>query len=76
MADSAYLKQSNTSCGLSLLAGGTFTLPRLVGLAQAIEIVMLDKHPGRASAGIRPVNRVMPPAPLLGEAERLAARAA
>jgi len=43
MADTTYLKQSNTSYGLSTPAGGTFTLPRLVGLGRAMEIIMLDQ---------------------------------
>ncbi len=43
MSDSAYLKQSNTSYGLSIPAGGTFLLPRLLGLGLALEIAMLDE---------------------------------
>ncbi len=43
MAESAYLKQSNTSYGLSIPAGGTFLLPRLLGLGLALEIAMLDE---------------------------------
>ena len=43
MADDAYLKQSNTSHGLSIPAGGTHTLPHLVGMARALEIAMLDE---------------------------------
>jgi 2-(1,2-epoxy-1,2-dihydrophenyl)acetyl-CoA isomerase len=43
MADTAYLKQSNTSYGLSTPAGGTFTLPRLIGIGRAMEIIMLDQ---------------------------------
>lgn len=43
MAKTALLKQAYTSSGLSLDGGGTFTLPRLVGLARAMEIVAFDK---------------------------------
>lgn len=43
MAETAYLKQSNTSYGLSLPAGGTFNLPRLVGMGRALEIILLDE---------------------------------
>jgi 2-(1,2-epoxy-1,2-dihydrophenyl)acetyl-CoA isomerase len=43
MAHSAYLKQSNTSYGLSLPAGGTFSLPRLVGMGRALEMILLDR---------------------------------
>jgi 2-(1,2-epoxy-1,2-dihydrophenyl)acetyl-CoA isomerase len=43
MAQSATLRQSYTSNGLCIDGGGTFTLPRLVGLAHALEIVAFDK---------------------------------
>ncbi len=43
MGESAKLKQAYTSAGLSLDGGGSFTLPRLVGLARALEIVAFDR---------------------------------
>jgi 2-(1,2-epoxy-1,2-dihydrophenyl)acetyl-CoA isomerase len=43
MADTAKLRQGYTSNGLSIDAGGTFTLPRLVGLARALEIAAFDE---------------------------------
>jgi 2-(1,2-epoxy-1,2-dihydrophenyl)acetyl-CoA isomerase len=43
MAESALLRQAYTSSGLSIDGGGTFTLPRMVGLARALEIAAFDK---------------------------------
>ncbi|MEW6350777.1 MAG: enoyl-CoA hydratase/isomerase family protein [Thermodesulfobacteriota bacterium] len=43
MARSAFLKQAYTSNGLCIDGGGTFTLPRLVGLARSLEICAFDK---------------------------------
>jgi 2-(1,2-epoxy-1,2-dihydrophenyl)acetyl-CoA isomerase len=43
MAESAVMRQAYTSAGLCVDGGGTFTLPRLVGLARALEIVGFDK---------------------------------
>nr|MBS0020733.1 enoyl-CoA hydratase/isomerase family protein [Gammaproteobacteria bacterium] len=43
MAASARLKQAFTSNALCIDAGGTFTLPRLVGLARALEIAAFDE---------------------------------
>lgn len=43
MAASARLKQGFTSNALCIDGGGTFTLPRLVGLARALEIAAFDE---------------------------------
>jgi 2-(1,2-epoxy-1,2-dihydrophenyl)acetyl-CoA isomerase len=43
MDKSAVLRQAYTSIGLCVDGGGTFTLPRLVGLARALEVVAFDK---------------------------------
>jgi 2-(1,2-epoxy-1,2-dihydrophenyl)acetyl-CoA isomerase len=43
MARSAVFRQAYTSNGLSIDGGGTYTLPRLVGLAKAMEIAALDR---------------------------------
>jgi 2-(1,2-epoxy-1,2-dihydrophenyl)acetyl-CoA isomerase len=43
MSHSAYLKVSNPTYGLTLPAGGTFTLPRIVGLGKALELIIIDQ---------------------------------
>jgi 2-(1,2-epoxy-1,2-dihydrophenyl)acetyl-CoA isomerase len=43
MDKSAFLRQAYTSNGLSIDGGGTFMLPRLAGLARALEIVAFDR---------------------------------
>jgi len=42
MAASAQLRQAYTSKGLSIDGGGTFSLPRIVGTARAMEIAAFD----------------------------------
>ncbi len=40
----AFLQQAYTSAGLSLDGGGSFMLPRIVGMARALEIVGFDQR--------------------------------
>ena len=44
MGKSAVLKQAYTSAGLCVDGGGTFTLPRMVGVARATEIIAFDEN--------------------------------
>jgi 2-(1,2-epoxy-1,2-dihydrophenyl)acetyl-CoA isomerase len=50
VAKSAIFRQAYTSNGLSIDGGGTYTLPRLVGLAKAMEIVAFDRPIGAEQA--------------------------
>lgn len=50
MAQSAMLRQAYTSSGLSIDGGGSFALPRLVGLARAMEIMAFDRPISSAQA--------------------------
>jgi 2-(1,2-epoxy-1,2-dihydrophenyl)acetyl-CoA isomerase len=43
MAESAILRQAYTSNGLCIDGGGSFILPRLVGMARALEIMAFDQ---------------------------------
>jgi len=50
MGQSATLRQAYTSSGLSIDGGGSFALPRLVGLARAMEIMAFDNPISSAQA--------------------------
>lgn len=50
MAESAVLRQAYTSSGLSIDGGGTFSLPRIVGLARALVIAAFDQPISSAQA--------------------------
>ncbi len=73
MGEAATLKQAYTSAGLSLDGGGSFTLPRLVGLARALEIVAFDRPisaPQALAWGL--VTQVVPDAQVLTAAMQMA----
>ncbi|RME98291.1 MAG: enoyl-CoA hydratase/isomerase family protein [Chloroflexi bacterium] len=73
MGQSAWLKQSFTSNGLSVDGGATFALPRLVGLARALEIAAFDE-PITAEQALNwgLVTQVVPDDRVLAEAEQMA----
>lgn len=69
IAKSAVLRQAYTSSGLSIDGGGTFALPRLVGLARALEIAAFDQPISSAQAlawGL--VTKVVPDGRVVEEA--------
>ncbi len=73
MEKSAVFRQAYTSSGLCLDGGGTFTLPRLVGYARALEIAAFDEpiSSERALAwGL--VTKVVEDGLALGEAYKMA----
>lgn len=73
MARSAYLKVSNTSYGLSLPAGGTFALPRILGTGRALEMAMLDEPmTARQAHSLGLVTRVVADQLIYAQAEALA----
>lgn len=69
IGESATLRQAYTSSGLSIDGGGSFALPRLVGLARAMEIMSFDQPISAAQAlewGL--VTRVIPDAGVVSTA--------
>ena len=77
MAESAFMQQAYTSNGLCIDGGGTFTLPRIVGLARALEIAFLDERiPSARALELGLVHRVVADGQVQGEARALAGRLA
>jgi 2-(1,2-epoxy-1,2-dihydrophenyl)acetyl-CoA isomerase len=73
MAESAFLRQAYTSNGLSIDGGGTFTLPRIVGLARALEIAVFDRPiPSQQALAWGLVTKVVPDGQALDESIRMA----
>jgi 2-(1,2-epoxy-1,2-dihydrophenyl)acetyl-CoA isomerase len=69
MGQSATMRQAYTSSGLSIDGGGSFALPRLVGLARAMEIMAFDQPISSAQAlewGL--ATKVVPDQDVLAEA--------
>lgn len=72
MEKSAILRQAYTSNGLCIDGGGTFTLPRIVGLARSLEIAAFDDPIHSAQAlewGL--VTKVVDDGNVLEEAKRM-----
>lgn len=73
MAASARLVQGYTSQGLAIDAAGTFTLPRLVGLARALEIAAFDAQiPAELALEWGLATRVVPDDRVVEEARAMA----
>jgi 2-(1,2-epoxy-1,2-dihydrophenyl)acetyl-CoA isomerase len=70
---SASLRQAYTSSGLGIDGGGTFTLPRLLGLARALEVVAFDRPiPAARALELGLATEVCQDGRALQEAARLA----
>ncbi len=77
LSTEAYLQEKFVKIGLMPDGGGTFWLPRLVGLGRALEMMLLGepvRAPEALALGL--ANRVVPPAALREEAMILAHRLA
>ena len=75
MGQSVVLRQAYTSSGLSIDGGGSFALPRLVGLARAMELMAFDEPISSAQAlGWGLVTKVVPDNDVLSEATAMLTR--
>ena len=73
LSERAYLQEKFTKIGLMPDGGGTFWLPRLVGLGRAMEIILLGEPiDARAALTLGLTNRVFPAATLREEGMALA----
>jgi 2-(1,2-epoxy-1,2-dihydrophenyl)acetyl-CoA isomerase len=77
VADTAGLNVAFSAIGLSADTGSTWTLPRLVGYAKALEMLMMPATiPAPAALELGLVNQVVPAAELPAAAAELAGRLA
>jgi 2-(1,2-epoxy-1,2-dihydrophenyl)acetyl-CoA isomerase len=77
MSTDAYLQEKFVKIGLMPDGGGTFWLPRLVGLARAMELLMFGEPvPGEQAVAMGLANRVVPASQLRDEAMTMAHRLA
>lgn len=75
--ESAFFYMAFPNVGLVPDAGGSFTLPRLIGKARAMQMMMLaERIPAAQALDWGMIYRVVPDAMLLEEAQALAARLA
>jgi enoyl-CoA hydratase/carnithine racemase len=73
----AYLQEIFVKIGLMPDGGGTFWLPRLVGIGRALELMLLgERVPAEEARALGLANRVVPAAQLGDEARQLAHRLA
>lgn len=76
-ADNAYFTLAYSNIALSPDGGATFSLPRQVGLKQAMEIALLgDRFDAARARELGLVNRVVAPDELAAETQKLARRLA
>jgi enoyl-CoA hydratase/carnithine racemase len=77
LSTEGYLQESFAKIGLMPDGGGTFWLPRLIGMGRALEMILLgDPVRAEEAKALGLANRVVPPAELRGEATKLAHRLA
>jgi enoyl-CoA hydratase/carnithine racemase len=73
LSNEAYLQEKFVKIGLMPDGGGTFWLPRLVGIARAMEMLMFGEQvPAAQALSMGLVNRVVPAAELHEEAMKMA----
>lgn len=77
LSSRAYIQEKFVKIGLMPDGGGTFWMPRLVGLGRAMEYLLLGEPiDARLAAEVGLANRVVPPEDLMVTARELAAKLA